>query len=375
MNPSRPSNIIVIGAGVVGCAVACELARRGASVRMLDDRPPGMGATQASAGMLAPFTESKDRLDAFLELAVRSLDLYDGFVASVTSAAGATIGYQRTGTLEVATSREHMADLEDLAGRLKGRGVALRLLDARAARAEEPHLSADVAGGLFIEPHGFVNAAELTRALAQAARCHGAVAIDGARARRISRGPGGIVVETTAGGPFSADAVVLAAGSWSAQLEIEGVARPPVRPVRGQLLHLAWRGTNLRRVLWGERCYMVPWPDGTLLVGATMEEVGFDERTTVAGVQGLLDAACALVPGAAAAGVLSARVGLRPGSPDAMPIVGPSRVMDGLFYATGHFRNGVLLAPVTAQLVADAMLSGRIDPALEAIGPQRFEGL
>ena len=375
MNPSRPANIIVIGAGVVGCAVACELARRGASVRMLDDRPAGMGATQASAGMLAPFTESKDRHDAFLELAVRSLDLYDAFVANVASTAGAPIGYQRTGTLEVATSREHMADLNDLAARLKNRGVALRLLDGRAVRAEEPHLSADVAGGLLIEPHGFVNAVELTRALSRAAQCQGASVVEGARARRISRGPGGIVVETTSGGSLSADAVVLAAGSWSAQLEIEGVARPPVRPVRGQLLHLAWRGTGLRRVIWGERCYLVPWPDGTLLVGATMEEVGFDERTTVAGVRGLLDAACALVPEAAAAGLLSARAGLRPGSPDAMPIVGPSRAMEGLVYATGHFRNGVLLAPVTAQLVADAMLSGRIDPALEAVGPQRFEGL
>ena len=175
---------------------------------------------------------------------------------------------------------------------------------------------------------------------------------------RISRSPGGVVVETS-GGTLSADAVVLAAGSWSAQLEIEGVARPPVRPVRGQLLHLAWRGTGVRRVLWGERCYMVPWPDGTLLVGATMEEVGFDERTTAAGVNGLLEAACALVPEAADAGFLSARAGLRPGSPDAMPVVGPSRAMEGLMYATGHFRNGVLLAPVTAQLVADAMLSGR----------------
>ena len=374
MSPSRPSNIIVIGAGVVGCGVACELARRGAAVRMLDDRPPGMGATQASAGMLAPFTESKDCNDAFLELAVRSLDLYDGFVKSVASRSGAPIGYQRTGTLEVATGRDHLAELEDLADRLKGRGVGLRLLDAHAARAEEPHLSADVAGGLLIEPHGFVNAVELTRALAVAARRHGAVAIEGSRATRISRSSAGVVVETSAG-TLSADAVVLAAGSWSAQVEIDGVARPPVRPVRGQLLHLAWRGTAVRRVLWGERCYMVPWADGTLLVGATMEEVGFDERTTAAGVNGLLGAVCALVPEAADAGFLSARAGLRPGSPDAMPIVGPSRAMEGLVYATGHFRNGVLLAPVTAQLVADAMLSGRIDPALEAIGPQRFEGL
>ena len=374
MNLSPPRHIIVIGAGIVGCAVACELARRGAAVQVLDDRPAGMGATQASAGMLAPFTEAKDRNDAFLDLAVRSLGLYDEFVASVAAAADVEVGYQRTGTLEVATGEDHVAALEHLAERLRGRGVALKLLGARAARTEEPHLSADVAGGLFIEPHGFVNAVGLTRALAVAARRHGARMIEGARASRVLRRNGGMVVETP-GGSLSCDAVVLAAGSWSAELQIEGVARPPVRPVRGQLLHLAWRGAHLRRVVWGEDCYLVPWQDGTLLVGATMEEVGFDERTTAAGVRGLLDAACALVPEAQDAGFLGARAGLRPGSPDAMPIIGPSGAMDDLFYATGHFRNGVLLAPVTARLVADAMLSGRIDPALEAVGPQRFEGL
>jgi glycine oxidase len=374
VNGSRPSNIVVIGAGVVGCAVACELARRGAAVRVLDDRSPGMGATQASAGMLAPFTEAKDRNPAFLDLAVRSLGLYEEFVARTVATADLKVGYQRTGTLEVATTADHMSALEQLSSRLEAHGVALHLLDARAALAQEPHLVADIAGGLLIESHGFVNAGELTRALAAAARRHGADLLDRGRARRISTRDGSLVVDTSRGA-LSADAVVLAAGSWSGQLEIEGVARPPVRPVRGQLLHLAWHEVNLRRVIWSERCYMVPWQDGTLLVGATMEDVGFDEQTTVAGVEELLDAACALVPKARAAGFLNARAGLRPGSPDAMPIVGASRVMENLMYATGHFRNGVLLAPVTAQLVADALLEGRMDPALEAIGPRRFEGL
>jgi glycine oxidase len=373
LSPSRPSNIIVIGAGVVGCAVACELARRGAAVQILDDRPPGMGATQASAGMLAPFTEAKDRHDTFLDLAARSLGLYDEFVARTAAEANLAIGYQRTGTLEVAGAG-HMASLEHLADRLAGRGVPLRRLDAAAARAEEPQLGGSVAGGLFIEPHGFVNAVELTRALAAAAQRHGATVMERARATRIASRGGAVVVETP-DGLLTADAVVLAAGSWSAELKIDGVAAPPVRPVRGQLLHLAWRDTPLRRVTWGEGCYLVPWQDGTLLVGATMEEVGFDERTTAEGVSGLLEAACALLPAARHAGLLSARAGLRPGTPDDMPIVGPSRVMDNLVYATGHFRNGVLLAPVTAQLVADAMLSGRLDPALEAVGPHRFEGL
>jgi glycine oxidase len=371
---SPSSDIIVVGAGIVGCAVAHELARRGASVRIVDDRPAGMGATQASAGMLAPYTEAKDRNEVFLELAVRSLGLYDDFVAGVTETANMPVGYQRTGTLEVAATDDRMAALRHIADRLSARGVTLSVLDATAAHAEEPHLGHDVAGAVFIASHGFVNAGELTRALAAAARSHGARLVDGSRVRRITCRDGDFTVDTGSE-RLSARFVVLAAGSWSGQVEIDGVARPPIRPVRGQLLHLAWNGPPPRRVIWGERCYLVPWQDGTLLVGATMEEAGFDERTTVAGVRDLLDAACELAPHAGKAGFLGARSGLRPASSDGMPIVGASLVLPNLMYATGHFRNGVLLAPLTARLVADALLDNRVDPALDALGPQRFGGL
>jgi glycine/D-amino acid oxidase-like deaminating enzyme len=154
---------------------------------------------------------------------------------------------------------------------------------------------------------------------------------------------------------------------------VEGVrATVPVRPVRGQLLHLSWVGTPLRRVTWSGRCYLVPWDDGTLLVGATVEDVGFDERTTVAGVRGLLEAFCKIVPRGWTAGFLGARVGLRPATADDLPVIGPSAVLPSLMYATGHYRNGVLLAPLTAQLVADAMLDNRIDPHLMLVSPSRF---
>jgi glycine oxidase len=170
--------------------------------------------------------------------------------------------------------------------------------------------------------------------------------------------------------------VVLAAGSWSGEIAIEGVsATVPVRPVRGQLLHLGWSGTPLRRVTWSGRCYLVPWEDGTLLVGATVEEAGFDERATVEGVRGLLDAVCAIVPRASTAGFTSARVGLRPATRDDLPVIGASAVVPRLMYATGHYRNGVLLAPLTAQLVADAMLDNRIDPLLAPVSPARFGDL
>jgi glycine oxidase len=369
---SRSSNVLVVGAGIVGCAVAYELSRRGASVQIIDDRLPGMGATQASAGMLAPYTEAKERNELFLDLAVRSLELYDEFVARVAADAGAPVGYNRAGTIEIAGTAERMTELRDIARRLASRSVALEVLDAPAARAQEPQLGGDVAGGLFIDAHGYVNALELAHGLFTAARSLGATFVDGGRVRRISRRGNDLHVEADSR-TLTAQTIIVAAGSWSGQIEIAGAAAPPVRPVRGQMLHLTWKGSPpLRRVTWGERCYLVPWDDGTLLVGATMEEVGFDEKTTTAGVQDLLNAACALVPHVREAGFLGARAGLRPGTPDAMPIVGWSRRSPNVMYATGHFRNGVLLAPLTAQLVADAVLDGRVDPALDAIGPQRF---
>lgn len=368
---SRPSDIIVIGAGVVGCAVAYELARRGASVQLVDDRQPGMGATQASAGMLAPFTEAKDRNNAFLDLAVRSLDLYDEFVTRVAQTSKMPVGYKRTGTLDVASTPERMAAMRGVAKRLKARGVSLSVLDAKGARAEESQLGPSVSGALLIGAHGYVKALELTRALVAAARCHGAHVVEGSRVRDITTRDGDLAVETGRGS-LTAGAVVITAGSWSGQIGIAGGTRAPVRPVRGQLLHLAWHGEPLRRVTWGDHCYLVPWDDGTVLVGATMEEVGFEERTTVDGVRQLMMAACELVPAAANAALMSARVGLRPGTPDALPIVGWSRALPNVMYATGHFRNGVLLCPLTAELVAAAMIDNRVDPAMMSIGPARF---
>lgn len=372
---SRSPDIIVIGAGIVGCAVGYELASRGASVQIVDDRQPGMGATQASAGMLAPFTEAKDRNTTFLDLAVRSLDLYDEFVARVAETSKMPVGYKRTGTIDVASTEDRMASLRDVASRLASRGVSLSMLGAADARAEEPQLGNSVVGALLIGAHGYVRAGELTRALVTAARCHGAHVVEGSRVRGITTRERDLVVET-ARGSLTAGAVVVTAGSWSGQIDVgNGGPRVPVRPVRGQLLHLAWRGTPLRRVTWGDHCYLVPWDDGTVLLGATMEEVGFDERTTVDGVRRLMTAACELVPAAADATFTSARVGLRPGTPDALPIVGWSKALPNLMYATGHFRNGVLLCPLTAQIVARAIMDNTIDPAVDVIGPQRFGAL
>src|SRR5262249_37703485 len=228
-----PSDVIVVGAGIVGCAIAYELARRGVSVEVVDDRPIGMGATQASAGILAPFVEARDG-DPLLDLAVRSLELYDDFITRVAADSGHSISYRRTGTLDVALDESHFAGLQATADVLRRRRVPATLLDAQNARAEEPLVADGVAGALLIDAHGFVAASELTRALAAAARRSGAQLLEPNRVRGIAERQGEIVVDTDKGSLTSA-AVVLAAGSWSGQIAIAGTGdRVPVRPVRGQ---------------------------------------------------------------------------------------------------------------------------------------------
>ena len=171
-------------------------------------------------------------------------------------------------------------------------------------------------------------------------------------------------------GDHDAAIVVMAAGAWGNA--IDGVRTPPLRPVRGQLLHLGWQGPPLSTIIWGPECYIVPRADGTLLVGATVEEAGFDERTTAAGVRDLLDAACELLPEGRGATFLEARAGLRPATPDELPVLGADRDAPAIVHASGHYRNGVLLAPITAKVIADLIVEGKRDACLDAFAPNRF---
>lgn len=369
-----PSDIVVVGAGVVGCAIAYELARRGSSVEIIDDRPAGMGATQAAAGVLAPYTESREA-GPLLDLTARSLDLYDTFVERLTADTGVPIRYHRAGTLDIALTDEALASLSETAALLAARGVTAHLVDGAGVRSYEPNATGAAVGGLLIPAHGHVAATDLTRALVVGARKHGAQLVERGRATRIRRHGDELIVDTERG-PLSGEAVVIAAGSWSGQIDVEGAAvRLPVRPIRGQLLELGWSGAPLGRVIWSERCYVVPWSDRTVFVGATVEDVGFDERTTVAGVDGLLHAVCELLPDARRASFQATRVGLRPGTPDHLPLIGASSVIPGVVYATGHYRNGILLAPLTADLVATALLDGQVDAMAAQIAPARFGAL
>jgi glycine oxidase len=363
------ADVIVVGAGIVGCAVAEALVRARARVTVIDPRGPGLGATQASAGMLTPYSEGRHdpRLE---ELGARSLSLYDDLVARVATRLDAALFYSRTGSLEVAIDESEAEELRIRAADLTGRGIANTYLPGPDARQFERELAVGCTGALLIPAHGYASAPRLTAALWRTSEAGGATIV-AAPVQRIAPVAGGMLEVTTSRASYTAPTVVLAAGSWSGQISVEDVPSLPVRPVRGQLLHLQWPQPTLTRIVWGARCYSVPWPDGTVLVGATLEEVGFDERATVAGVRDLLDAMCELVPGAWQASFAHVRVGLRPGTPDALPIVGRSERLPGLIYATGHYRNGVLLAPLTGELVA-TIVAGGTDPALELLSPQRF---
>ena len=359
------ADVIVIGAGIIGCAVAHQLSRRGAGVRVFDARTVGAGATQASAGVLAPYIESP-RDGPLLEFAVRSLSEYARFIADAGQDSGMEIEYRISGTLEVGADAE-------AAARLRADAYETgEWLDTVSTLKLEPSLAESIQGAVLIREHGYVAAPQLLEALTWAALRHGAE-IETAR-RIVAVEPDGehLAVRSEDGASWSAQHVVLAAGSWASQVGLSEPAAHAVRPVRGQLLRLAWPAAPLQHVVWGPGCYVVPWKDGTLLVGATVEDVGFDERTTAAGVRDLLDAVCELMPAAWGATFREARVGLRPATTDGLPIIGPSAAMPGLTYATGHYRNGILLAPITAALVADWILDGRLDHALQTFQPARF---
>ncbi len=362
------SDVVVIGGGVVGCAVAWELSRRGATVTLAESRVIGAGASQASAGMLAPYIEGRhDR--ALQTLGVHSLSLYDDVVAAL-AAEGHVFAYGRAGSLDVALDDDGVRQLAAIAKATAADGVACEFIDAGALRTLEPSVTRKATGGLRVPSHGYVNVSGLVEAMWQAAVRLGARARHGP-VRAVTPGHGTVRVMFD-DGPQDAPHVVLAAGAWAGTIDIAGASPVPVRPVRGQLLSLTWGATPPRHTLWGPRCYAVPWPDGTLLVGATVEEAGFEEQATAAGVQSLLNAVTELAPAAAGAAFLGARVGLRPGTPDDRPIVGASTLVEGLVYATGHYRNGALLAPLTARAVADLVDGRPLDPMWALCAPARF---
>lgn len=368
------ADVVVIGGGLIGCAVAGELARRGLQVTVVEEREPGFGASGAAAGMLSPLSESSGP-GAFLSLAVSSLALYDEFVAQLREATGIEIEYRRSGKLEVACDDEAEASLRRAYEWRRAGGHESVWLTGAEARSLEPALSSQVQAGLFNANDYQVENQQLTRAAWVAAARVGVRFRTNERVTGVEVAGGKVTGVTLAsGGRLAAGCVVVAAGCWSGQLR--GLPRPlPLKPIRGQIVVLERCPPPLSRVVTGGRCYIVPRAGGRVLIGATAEDAGFAVQTTGGGVHRLLGAALTLIPELADAAVVELRAGLRPGTPDGLPILGPDPQVSWLFYSTGHYRNGILLAPITARLLAEAITTGTTSTSLAPFAAERFDGV
>lgn len=371
MTAGNHGDLVVVGGGVVGLGAAREAALRGLRVILVERGHPGREASWAAAGMLSPFSEAEAD-GPFLDFGLRSLELWPGWAAELEAAAGHPVGYRESGKLRVALSLE---EEERLRARLRwaaARGLEARWVDGEELRETEPLLTPHARGGLLLEKDFQVDNRLLGAALEEAGRRAGAEIRSGSAVRGI-RSAGGRVEGVTLedGSRIDAPRVLLAAGAWSA--EVGGLPRPlPVRPVRGQMLALLPAVLPSSRLLESEEVYLVPRGDGRLLVGATVEDVGFRPGVTAEGIRGLLAGVLRLVPGARDAPIAELWSGFRPGTADGNPILGPDPDLEGLLLGTGHFRNGVLLAPLTA-LILGALAAGEAAPSIpEPFRPGRI---
>jgi glycine oxidase len=387
-NLSGSGDVLVIGGGVIGLSLAWRARERGMSVAVLERDTLGSGTSQVAAGMLAPVAEAEfgEAGRRVLELGLRSAELWPSFAGQLQAASGVDVGLLRTGTLMLARDEDEARELERQVAFREGLGLATSRLRGSEAREREPALAPSTRLALEAPDDHSVDPRAVLAALRAACESSGVELREHARAERVESDAGRVAGVTLAGGEtLAAGQVVLAAGAWSAQIagaELDG-ARPgatvPVRPVRGQLLRLrdpAGPGL-LSRVIRFEGGYVVPRADGRYVLGATVEERGFDVEPDVGGVYELLREAHEVVPGVSELKIEELCVGLRPGMPDNAPAIGAGSP-EGLVLATGHHRNGILLAPLTAELAAKLLCGEQMDASeralLDACDPRRFAG-
>ena len=376
-NVSKP-NVAIIGAGVIGLGIAWRLAMRGVPVAVFDKGACGAGASHAAAGMLAACAEAEPGEEALVTLGRASQARWPAFAAELKQASGVDVGLRPEGTLVVALTSDDQARLNHQLVFQQKLGLPLQWITAAETRRREPHLAGKLAGAVFSPEDTQVDNRKLAAALRIAAEAAGASISEHQAVKTISNDAGrvdGIVLAD--GRKVAADVVVLAAGAWSRS--IDGLApelRPPVRPIKGQMLALRMDPTAplLTHVVWAPGAYLVPRLDGRLLVGATVEEKGYDTSLTAGGILTLLEAAWRVVPAVEELPIDEMWVGHRPGSRDDAPILGTG-LIDGLIYATGHHRNGILLTPITADAIAELVLDGAADPAIRPFSIERFGSL
>jgi glycine oxidase len=363
-------DVAIAGGGVIGGAIALELSLAGKRVGVFDRQQPGQEASWASAGILSPAPESPAMI-AMVPLGKMSLSLYPEFVAQVEEISGMSTGFRSKGTLEALFSGDAKAELSTIIALHHGLGLKAEPLRAADARELEPALSEDMEAAVLRPDECSVDNRALTSAVLEAARRSGSeiFAENGVKAIwREGRRCVGLILQNE---KVEATWTIIAAGCFSAA--IEGVAAyAPLRPAKGQMVALRTDDVEIDRVLWGEHNYLVPRNDGRILAGATVEYAGFDKRTTAGGIEKILSAAIELAPGLANARIEETWAGLRPDTPDHLPILGPTD-MDGLLMATGHFRSGILLTPITARLISEWITEQRVSVDWDRFSPLRFQ--
>lgn len=369
-NSNRP--VLIVGAGAIGLSIGWELARNGVPVRLFDRDTPGRAASWKAGGMLAPNAELQFEEPELYELNRESLRRWPDFVEALETDTGIDLGFRTEGTLTVAPDEDRAAAMDRVYRFQQKVGAAATRLSGAEARAREPFLAPHVAGAVYTEDAQIDNRA-LIRALRNGVQAHGGALHADTPVEAIRPDSEQPVVVTAENEQIYGQTVIVAAGAWSRRLNgLDGAVRPPVRPVRGQVLELETTRTfDLRHVVRGPDAYLVPKAEDRLVVGATSEEKGFEQEVTAGGLYELLEGAIEVVPGIRDLPVQTLDVGFRPGTRDNRPLLGPSGA-PGVLYATGHYRHGILLTPVTAQEVARLVQTGASSEWLEPFLPTRF---
>ncbi len=357
-------DVVVVGAGIMGSAIARALAGAGRSVRVLEKSIPGAEASSVAAGILAPMVEHDE--GPLRTLGIASRDAYRVLASALEEETGLDIGFLRSGVLAIPRADRSP---EQLAFGAHGQS-----LTAAEARELEPALAESVHGALLLPDEAQVDPPRVLRALVRSAESRGARFTSGAAVRGLTRQGDRIIGVDTDRGMVPAGEVVLAAGAWTSLVPgLPRIFETAIRPVRGQLLRAELRAPIARRIVFAEHAYIVPRPDGRVVCGATMEDVGFTKEVTLGAVGSLASHAVSVMPGLAAARFVEADVSFRPASIDGLPLIGPAGI-DGLWLATGHFRNGILLAPATAAMIAAGITHTKSPHDARPFDPRRLGG-
>ena len=367
------ADVVIIGGGVIGLAIARGLALRGVrDVCLIERATLGTEASFAAAGMLLPQVEA-DAEDDFFKLACRSRDLYPSLAAALREETGIDIELDTTGTLYLALNEHDHEEIEKRHGWQTRAGLAVELLSAAAAREIEPCIPESVFGALRFPNDIQVENRRLLSALANSVNSLGVTVLTETNAESLEIERDRVEGVQTNRGPIRSKSIVIAAGTWSSLLLRSSMLPDPViQPVRGQMICLESKPQLTRHVLYSPRGYLVPRQDGRLLAGSTSENAGFAKRITAGGISSILQNTLEISPAIATLPVVDTWAGLRPRPADGLPVLGACGEIDGVVYATGHYRNGILLAPLTAELIVDAVVTGVTSPSLAPFSPDRF---